>query len=124
MTTVTLEFDNVAYDNFVKEVGKENIFQTFKDFVENYPLYKNALKDGLAHYRLGGCTPFHVPDDFDNDEFPEFYENLDKFADKSASNTKEMQLMPKENRPYRLGALPNIKVPDNFDDIEVTDFDI
>lgn len=25
--------------------------------------------------RIGGLPPFHVPDDFDDDEFPEFYES-------------------------------------------------
>ena len=55
-----------AFDKFFgilksdKSVSLEEMDSTVKKYAVN---------------RIGGLTPFYVPDDFDNDDFSEFYES-------------------------------------------------
>lgn len=76
MQNVTIQLDDLVYQNLVNQIGKENLREFIAQIVKPYLVFakKSQPQKQLATHRLGGIAPFNVPDDFDDIELTEFYQ--------------------------------------------------
>lgn len=87
MTTVTFDYDDMAYESFAKKTGKDNVVQVIKKLMNEYSAY-SVLNNELAKpttnqpmfqpnftakkSKIGALPDIKIPDNFDDIEITDF----------------------------------------------------